>query len=61
MTFRRPHVNFPFEMFLKINLDKILRNTTIKYHAVFLDKTIQLFQLRRVDSLKNLRSIQVNK
>ena len=38
----------------------ISSNTTIKYHAASLNKTIQLFQLRREDSFKNLQCADVH-
>ena len=53
---QRPAVSCRYEKVISVIFSS---NTTTKYHAVFLNNTIQLFQLRREDSFKNLRSKQL--
>ena len=43
------------DVMTKLFSGMISSNTTIKYLAAFLNKTIQLFQLRREDSFKHER------
>ena len=54
-TMREGKVTDKHDVMSKLFSGMISSYTTIKYHAVFLNKTIQLFQLRREDSFKNKR------